>query len=56
VARCISSELTDVSGGNFGLTRDPSGARVQALQRRRCLSRKTMGAGGLMAQFWFTFQ
>lgn len=50
-ARCMSSESMAISGPSGGRTREPRGAVTHASQRRRCRSRRTMGAGGLMAQF-----
>lgn len=50
--RCIASEFSVVSGGRLGLASRPSGARPQALHKRRCRLRRTTGVGGLMAQFW----
>lgn len=41
-----------MSGLSCGFTRRPTGAFWQERHRRRCLSRMTAGAGGLIAQFW----
>ncbi len=51
MARCRYSESGRTSDGIGGLTSMPIGALVQPTQSRRCRSRRTTGAGGLMAQF-----
>lgn len=52
IARCTRSEAAGISGLSRGFTRRPMGAFWQERQSRRCLSRMTAGAGGLIAQFW----
>jgi hypothetical protein len=55
IARCISSASMGVFNASGGFTRVGRGAFVHETQRRRCLSRRTTGAGGLIAQFCVMF-
>ena len=52
IARCMTSLSKGVSGDRGGLASEVSGALTQPSQRRRCRSRSTIGAGGLIAQFY----
>lgn len=50
-ACCIVWEVSKILESWAGVTTCPIGAFWQGMQSRRCLSRRTAGAGGFIAQF-----